>query len=242
MCLMVVHWQPAQRELRVWANRDEFYARPAQSTQFWPEAPAMLAGRDLLKQGAWMGVTRSGRFAAVTNFREPQPRAASLSRGELVSHFLQSSQTTAHYAEQVAARAGAYGGFNLLLCDGGQLFCVDDRGVITEVSAGWHGLSNARLNTPWPKVQRLLQLLPETTTLDDGLLALQDPLRADDHLLPNTGVGIEMERMLSAIYIQSEQYGTRNSTVLHMDAETIRWREREHLTQQLHAFDFARLT
>lgn len=240
MCLIAFNWQPERSALSVWANRDEFYHRPAQSTQFWPEAPHILAGRDLLKHGAWMGVTRSGRFAAVTNFREGLPRAALKSRGELVSAFLQQQGSAADYAAKTAAEAHCYGGFNLLVCDGISLYCVDDTGHAMAVPPGWHGLSNARLNTPWPKVSRLLSLVAMAETEVHGLQALQDTQRPDDAQLPGTGVGLDMERLLAAIYIESPHYGTRNSTVLRLTADAVHWHEREHQAGLNHAFSFAR--
>lgn len=244
MCLLAFHWQPeSDLPLQVWANRDEFLARPAAPTQHWLEAPQILAGRDLVAGGTWMGVTLTGRFAALTNFRDPTKAAGLRSRGELVAQFLSSDESALIAAERIAAQANDYAGFNLLLCDGQQLFCVDDRGQVQAVNPGWHGLSNARLNTPWPKLQHLVgaakawslsESLVESCSsakvaMNAGyaLALLSDTAMASDEDLPDTGVGILMERALSPICIRTPAYGTRNSTWLRLSRESVEWHEQD---------------
>lgn len=220
MCLILFAWQQHHAyPLIVAANRDEFYARPSEGAAFWPVAPQVLAGRDLSGGGTWLGVTRDGRFAALTNVREPQrPYPGGMSRGALVSGFLEGKDSAQNYAAQVQEKGEQFAGFNLLLGDGASLYCVSNRAdVPRSLSPGIYGLSNHQLDTPWPKVQRgkrqLASLLPGVTTA--ALIAmLQDDTLAEDIALPSTGVGLEMERMLSAMLIRSPVYGTRSSTAL----------------------------
>ncbi|MGH8492930.1 MAG: NRDE family protein [Moraxellaceae bacterium] len=226
MCLIALAWQAhPDYPLVVMANRDEFYRRPTTPARFWPEAPRLLAGRDLAAGGTWLGVTRQGRFAALTNYRDPEAPAGERSRGLLVSSFLQGQDSAWDYAMQVAAEGPHYGGFNLLLGDGQALVVVSNRGTApTRLSPGVHGLSNHLLDTPWPKVKKakagLEQALPALES--EHLLALlRNDSQADDDALPDTGVGLAMERMLSPLFIASPQYGTRASTVLLLGRERV---------------------
>lgn len=219
MCLIVLAWQAhPDYPLIVAANRDEFHARATAPARFWPEAPAVLAGRDLAAGGTWMGVTRSGRFAALTNFREPAAAKGSRSRGLLVSEYLLSSMEPMAYAEQVMADAGLYSGFNLLLGDADRLVVASNRGTPpTVLPPGVYGLSNHLLDSPWPKVERaraaLAARLP-APGVDSLLQLLADDAAAPDEDLPDTGVGLDLERLLSSPFIRSPGYGTRSSTVL----------------------------
>lgn len=249
MCLIVLHWQPnAEQSLQVWANRDEFRARPALATEFWPEAPQVLAGRDVLAGGTWMGVTRQGRFAAITNYRDPTQASGQYSRGQLVADFLLGQQTAAEYAHSVQSMAQFYTGFSLLIADAEALYFVSNRGGQPQALApGWYGLSNALLDAPWPKLQRLksaAQQLVTNPTLalaaEQNLALLKDTQAAEEHALPYTGVGIGMERLLSPICIQGDGYGTRNSTWLSVGRQQIRWEEWLHDSQQQLSFRCAR--
>ncbi len=203
------------------ANRDEFYARPAQPARFWQDAPHVLAGRDETAGGTWMGVTRSGRWAALTNYRAPNQYAPEApSRGALVADYLTGSAAPRTYAADVQARAERFNGFNLLVGRGAAAYYVSnqiDDGP-RAVGDGWHGLSNAVLDTPWPKVERGLAVVPPALAADDPvaalLQALNDRTRAPDEELPDTGVGRAEERLLSPMFIASDEYGTRCSTVL----------------------------
>lgn len=229
MCLIAVAWEahPAYR-LVVAANRDEFYARPTAPAAWWADAPGVLAGRDLREGGTWMGVTRAGRFAAVTNFRDPGfgqlPNAPS--RGALVAGFLRGSADAEAYARELSARAAEYNGFNLLVGDEGGLFYLSNRARgVRRLEPGVYGLSNHLLDTPWPKVLRARRALADALAAAGGTAdgwesglwqMLGDRVVAADDDLPDTGVGSEFERMLSPPFIRSDAYGTRASTVLTM--------------------------
>jgi len=224
MCLILLAWRAhPEFPLVVAANRDEFFSRRTAPAAFWDEAPQVLAGRDLERGGSWLGITREGRFAALTNFREPsQALAHAPSRGELVLRFLAGAQTPADYLEELRDAGGRYTGFNLIFGDAGDLwyFSNRDQGA-RRLAAGVYGLSNHLLDTPWPKVERgksaiarALHALP-----DEGLLfsLLRDDRVAPDDALPRTGVSIEWERLLSAAFICTPGYGTRSATVLLVD-------------------------
>ncbi len=230
MCLILVAWQAhADYPLVVAANRDEFFSRPSAPATFWPDAPQVLAGRDLEAGGTWLGISRQQRFAALTNYREGGRQLASArSRGALVADFLTGNAHPAAYLSAVAAHAGEYNGFNLLVADEAQLGYCTNRGDgrVRWLGPGIHGLSNHLLDTPWPKLASAraafaaaLTTLPAPAAFFD-LLADQE-IVADSHL-PETGVPVEWERILSAIFVTSENYGTRASTVLirHRDGQT----------------------
>ncbi len=222
MCLILIAWQAhADYPLVVAANRDEYYRRPSATARFWEDHPHILAGRDLEGFGTWMGVTRDSRFAAVTNFRDPDdPRGnGARSRGELVSGFLEGSDSAPDYMAGVARERDAYRGFNLLAGDGRELWYYSNCGDLPRrLAPGVYGLSNHLLDTDWPKVRTgrsglrtVLHPAPATDSLF-ALLASAEP--ALDHELPETGVGLDRERMLSSARIVSDSYGTRCSTVL----------------------------
>lgn len=246
MCLIVLGWkQQPDCALIVAANRDEFHRRPTAALDFWPDAPQVLAGRDLQSGGSWMGVTRDGRFAALTNYRDPPAqRNDARSRGELVAAFLQGRMSAVDHARQTCREAAAYNGFNLLLGDGETLVWVGhrhgDEARMQELAAGIHALSNHLPGTPWPKLLRardgFAHALHETDPMSRQqalFRMLRDPTPADDADLPDTGVGIEWERRLSPVFIAGEDYGTRSSTVLtvcgsHIDAEERRFGPNGH--------------
>jgi uncharacterized protein with NRDE domain len=223
MCLILFAWQhhPDYR-LVLAANRDEFYARPTAPADFWDEAPQVLAGRDLVGGGTWLGVTRGGRFAAVANVRDPSDRRAGTpSRGLLPLGFLRGSQPPAAFLAKVARKSGGYRGFNLLAGDRHTLAWYSNReGAVRGLPPGLYGLSNAALDTPWPKVRRgkaaLAGLLSRGGPLDpEALFALlADRTRPPDGELPDTGVGLAWERTLAPAFIVGPDYGTRAATVL----------------------------
>lgn len=228
MCLILFAYEahPSYR-LILAANRDEFYERPTGPAAFWPDAPGLLAGRDLRHGGTWLGVTRAGRFAALTNYRDPSAKLdGARSRGGLVTDFLKNRQPPAHYAREVAATAAAYDGFNLLAGDAQTLYYFSNRGgAPSKLAPGVYGLSNHLLDTPWPKVARGKRALGEVIGTGDALAPeavieiLFDRVRAADAELPDTGVGVEVERVLSPLFIASPGYGTRSSTVVLIDRE-----------------------
>ena len=235
MCLLIfAHQLSADYPLMVAANRDEFYARPTAPAAFWPEYPGLLAGRDLEQGGTWMGVTRQGRFAAVTNYRDPDvAMPAPRSRGELPLDYLAGNKTPASYLAELAKRSSEYAGFNLLAGDRDSLWYFANSGgqAPRALSPGLYGLSNARLDTPWPKVERgkamLLSLQQGDGVSHDDLAQLvADRTRADPHSLACQGLNDTMDRTLSAQFIVTEGYGTRSSTTLWTESSgSIHWRE-----------------
>ncbi|WP_096200862.1 NRDE family protein [Bacillus sp. FJAT-45350] len=222
MCLVLFAYDTHQDySLIIAANRDEFFARPTLSATFWEEAPNLLAGRDIEKSGTWMGVTKEGRFAAVTNVRDLREIDQARSRGELVSTYLKEDISPLSYLKQVEDNGHAYNGFNLLVGLPNSLYYFSNRqGRITEVTPGIHSLSNAALNTPWPKVEegkkgleKSMKIRNKESLINSLFTVLADDRRAPDEYLPNTGITLELERMLSSIMIKSDGYGTRSSTV-----------------------------
>ncbi|WP_370279261.1 NRDE family protein [Pontibacterium sp.] len=223
MCLITFAYNShPEYSLILLANRDEFFQRPSQAIHHWPDAPQILAGRDLEQGGTWLGLNQSGRFATVTNHRNGRDKRDSLrSRGDLTRHFLRGSQSAAEYLTGLEPEQQAYGAFNLLLGDETGLHYLSNRHAdsATAISPGVYGLSNALLDTSWPKVTKvregLRQLLAEREPNRDAMLALmQDRAQARDEHLPDTGISLEWERMLSSCFIQSEHYGTRAITLL----------------------------
>lgn len=223
MCLILMAYRchPGY-ELLVAANRDEFHARPTAPLAFWAEAPDLLAGRDLQAGGTWMGVTGSGRFAALTNYRDPrQTKVDAPSRGHLVSDYLQGKPSASAALERLRLNSDRYNGFNLVLGDAAGLYYYSNcAGEPQRLEPGLYGLSNHLLDTPWPKLKRALAMLrgvleqQRDPTPDDLLPILTDRALAADADLPQTGVPLEWERWLSAIFIDAPGYGTRSSTVL----------------------------
>jgi len=234
MCLLIVAHHPgADLPLVVAANRDEFHARPTARSRFWETHPTLLAGRDLAQGGTWMGVTRDGRFAALTNFRDPaQTKPAPRSRGELPLDYLLGQQSPADYLASVVPRSDHYAGFNLLLGDTESLWYFDNNPgeQPMPLTPGIYGLSNARLDTPWPKVEdgkRKLGSLLDEQRLDHDALArvVSDRQLADSDALQLHAVDGDMERRLSAQFIVTEHYGTRATTTLWRDRAGMHWRE-----------------
>lgn len=226
MCLILVAWQARpDYPLVVAANRDEFFARPAAATAWWPEAPDLFAGRDLEAGGTWLGLSRHGRFAALTNFRDPaRVRPGTPSRGALVADFLQGRESTDDALARLAAEGPRYNGFNLLLSDGVTLGVFESeadsgRRAGRRLAPGLYALSNHLLDTPWPKVvrgkARLADWLAGPGEDPEPLFdLLGDRALAAEADLPRTGVPLDWERRLSAAFIVSPEYGTRCSTVL----------------------------
>lgn len=221
MCLILIaHGAHSEFPLVIAANRDEYYQRPAARAAFWQDHPHILAGRDLECMGTWLGVTRGGRIAALTNFRDARERKIDApSRGQLVSNFLVSDREPREYLEEVGMHAQSYNGFNLLVGDMDGVFYFSSRtGSVQQVSPGIHGISNHLLDTPWPKVARGKRRLQSALAGDPNAEALLDLLGdrepAPASELPDTGIGLELERVLSPALIVSPQYGTRASTAL----------------------------
>ena len=222
MCLLSFAYDTHPEYSLVFAgNRDEFYGRPTAPAEFWEEAPHVLAGRDLQAGGTWMGVTRNGHWGVVTNVRAPGAyRPDARSRGALVSEYLVEQPNPKTYLQHVAGEAGSYNGFNLLLGTADTLYYLSSQQrEVRSVAPGIHGLSNDQLDTPWPKVEAatagLHEQLQNGSVEPDALLHLLDQREPfSEERLPDTGVGQETERLLSPIFIEAEDYGTRASTVL----------------------------
>lgn len=219
MCLIVFAWRPGHSQpLVVAANRDEFHARPSLPLGRWEDAPWIIGGRDLEAGGTWMGITTGGRFAALTNIRAPGQPSALRSRGELPERFLRADLPPPDYIAEVAERHGDYAGFNLLVGDHQSLWHFNSHsGTATTLEAGVYGLSNAGLDTPWPKLKKARTALAGELNQPDPerlLTLLAAPQPAAEHELPQTGVPLEWERRLSSIFIVSPEYGTRASTAL----------------------------
>ena len=227
MCLILLAWQAHPvYPLVVAANRDEFFSRPTAAADFWDNAPNILAGRDLSAGGTWMGITRQGRFAALTNFREPgKNRVEAPTRGKLVSDFLAGTVTASDYLHQLSERTAAFNGFNLLcgsVTDG--FWHLSNRAEGSSphrLVPGIYGLSNHLLDTPWPKVAqgkselaKALSALPQDAPLFE---LLRDANIHGDAQLPRTGVSLEWERILSAAFVRTPDYGTRSSTIVRVD-------------------------
>jgi len=221
MCLILIAWQAREEyPMVVAANRDEFHVRPSAGAGFWSDAPHILAGRDLEAMGTWLGVTRAGRFAAVTNFRDALDEGSgSRSRGLLAREFLESDEAVAAYALRVEAQADAYRGYNLLLGDGRELWWLSNRGNgPRRLEPGIYGLANHFLDAPWPKVvqgkARLGRIMSAAPAIEPLFELLGDTSVPPDDQLPDTGVGTERERVLGAARIVSPEYGTRCSSAL----------------------------
>lgn len=238
MCLIAWNWQPGSATpLLLLGNRDEFYARPAAPLQPWADAP-ILAGRDLQAGGTWLGVARGPtgmRLAALTNYRSATPpRSDAPSRGDLVAGFLRSPQSAEAYLQSLQAQAGAYNPFNLLVFDGQTLLGLESRGArIVRMEPGLGAVSNADFHTPWPKLRQLRNGLEEQLARgemeDEHLWSLLQSRRvATDAALPKTGVPLELERALSAVFIATPNYGTRASSVVRLTTHTATFSERRY--------------
>ena len=229
MCLIAVRWRPGSPEpLLLLGNRDEFYDRPSAPLGWW-EGERLLAGRDLRAGGTWLGVTRDGRCAALTNFRQPgPPRPEAPSRGQLPARFLEGGLSASAFLEVLRGEAGPYNPFNLLVFDGETLLGYQSRdGRVIAFDAGLHLLSNGDFDEPWPKAEALRRRLAAAPEDDGALLALlEDDHPFEDARLPRTGVPLDWERALSPIFVRTPAYGTRASTLVRIGRETVSVTER----------------
>ncbi|MBT4522380.1 MAG: NRDE family protein [Halieaceae bacterium] len=245
MCLVILgHRACSEYPLIVAANRDEFYARKTEASTFWPQHPNLLAGRDLEQGGTWMGVTRCGRFAAITNFRDPAATAmAPRSRGELPLQYLVGNMTAGAFLNRIAERSSLYAGFNLLLGDREEMWYFSNSPRQTNgepaggspeppriLAPGIYGLSNALLDTPWPKVERgkqgLTRALQAPVDHDTLMHLIDDRHLADRNARTAFDISEDMDYLLSAQFIVTDTYGTRSSTTLWSGRDgRVNWRE-----------------
>ena len=229
MCLIVFDWRPdaaAGPVLTLAANRDEYFTRASVPLDWWQDAPNVLAGRDLVGGGTWLGLSRDGRFAALTNHRDPRAfRVDAPTRGNLVADYLtRPARAPLDYLGSVAERGAAYNGFNLIVGDLTARvlgwYCNRADTPPSLLPAGVHGISNAVLDTPWPKLVRKRDELgalvdrDRAPTLEALIEMMRDPRIAPDEALPPTGLALERERALSAAFIETNGYGTRGTTAL----------------------------
>lgn len=226
MCVIAFAWDCHPRwKLLLVGNRDELHARPAAPLARWAEVPGVLAGRDLEAGGTWMGVREPERAAVVTNVRDPQAGMDGASRGLLVSDYLAGPAGAMAQAMGLARRAERYRPFNLLLFDRNDACFVSNHPTLRAqpVTPGVHGLSNADLDAPWPKTRRATESLQSWIAAGGGedfsplFAAFTDATQAPDAGLPDTGVGIELERLLSPLFVRGERYGTRATTVIALE-------------------------
>jgi len=225
MCLILFSYRlhPDYR-LIVAANRDEFYNRPTAALDYWPDHPDVLAGRDLKANGTWLGVSRTGRIAAITNFREPETHMQNApSRGLLSRNFLTGNSAAKHYLEAVSKRSHTYNGFNLIAGDRSGLYYYSNRaGRPQQLRPGLYGISNHLIDTAWPKILRGKYLLRDQLTGQENIDTekiweiLTDRSLPADEELPDTGVGLQWERILAPLFISSPDYGTRSSSIVLM--------------------------
>lgn len=223
MCLILLGYKVhPSYPLVVAANRDEDYERPSLPAEFWKDAPHVLAGRDLRDGGTWLGITTKGKFAALTNYRDPAAfKKDAPTRGKLIKNFLRNSLSAATYIKRVSGNSNEYNGFNIICADGADLFVYSNRnGALHKLEPGIYGLSNSLLDTPWTKVvwgkKALAAAMDKKgADLEAALFTLLADRRiAPDKKLPSTGISLERERLLSAIFVDSPGYGTRSSAVL----------------------------
>jgi uncharacterized protein with NRDE domain len=219
------------------------------AAHFWEEDPNLLAGKDLEAGGTWMGITKTGHFAALTNYRDPKNiNNDRKSRGELPLKFLQGELSTEQYLNKVESEAENYNGFNLLVWDGKSMMHYNNHTQRkTIITPGIYGLSNATLDSPWPKVIKLklkfVETLQSDFQIEDLFTLLGDKALAADTDLPNTGIAQGWEKSLSAICIRTEKYGTVGSTVITLNHQNeVNFIELNHelpnRTKSYHHFNF----
>lgn len=226
MCLILFSYKlHADYQLILAANRDEFYNRPTASLNYWSGHPDVLAGRDLKGNGTWLGITRSGRLAAITNYREPAAHMENApSRGILIRDFLTGDASPEHYLKAVSKKGKAYNGFNLIAGDPSGLYYYSNRATrVRRLQPGLYGISNHLIDTAWPKIQRGKGLLKrqlngrEKIDIEKIWELLADRSLPADKALPDTGVGLQWERILAPLFISSPDYGTRSSSIVLME-------------------------
>lgn len=249
MCITALAWQLLpDRPVFLMSNRDEFYARAATPLGEWVDS-AIIAGQDCVSQGTWLGMTKQGKWAVLTNYREPQSaQAHDRSRGLLVTDYLNSDTSPMAFAQQLAAQH-SYAGFNLIVGNAEQAVVFGNRGTPpTALASGLYTLSNGLISELWPKMERLRlriaqEILPlmlaskagqplSKQVMDAAWQILSDHIQAEDEALPITGISPDWEKLLSSIFIQTPMYGTRVSSILTLDKEGYEFVEKTHVPEQ----------
>lgn len=230
MCLILFSYNNhPDYQLVLLANRDEFYNRSTQRAGWWSDQPDLLGGKDLKENGSWLAITKSGKFAAITNYRDPkQMKPGAPTRGRLVTNFLLDHYTPEEYLKELKKSGAHYNGFNLIFGRQNEIFYYSNSvNTHQRLHPGNYGLSNALLETPWPKVvkgKRKLDALLNgagTFSMERAVKDLKDPEWANDQELPDTGIGIEKERLLSSMFIETPGYGTRCTTIMTIDRQNL---------------------
>jgi len=221
MCLLLIaNKVHPEFKLIIAANRDEFYNRQASPADFWKECPDILAGKDLQAKGTWLGITKKGRFSALTNYRDLKNiNQDAPTRGKLTIDFLKGNYSPLEYYNNIKKDAGSFNGYNLITGTIEDLYYFSNiSNEFLELGIGIFGLSNSLLDTPWPKVNQIKKVFGEIISKSGSrnllLDALADNSFFEDETLPDTGIGIELERALSPIFVKTPIYGTRCSTVI----------------------------
>lgn len=247
MCIVALAWQVLdEMPLCLISNRDEFYHRPTSGLKIWENSP-IIAGQDLQSGGTWMGVTESGRWAVLTNFRDGQdPKQYPTSRGHLIQAFLESALTPIRFAQALEKQQCDYAGFNLFVGDSHQAVYMSNRGEAPQVLAqGVYVVSNGLMTEHWEKTKHLRQrftqeflpMLQQNTTAETDIEytawdILEDERKVMLEYLPKTGISTEMEELLSSTFIQSPIYGTRCSNFLRLKNKTWLWQEKSQQGEQ----------
>jgi len=239
------------------ANRDEFYERPTQEAHWWKTEPPILAGKDLKMGGTWIGITKAGKWAAVTNYRQfPVKEEHQSSRGSLVTDYLNNEIDEVSYLNKLEEKANNFDGYNLLFGDMDMLYWYSNKNPRSRPTArsrgtaplvpGIYGLSNHLLDSPWPKVEngkaKLKEILDEGEKINPNSLfsRMKDNTAYPDDKLPETGVGIEFERVLSPAFIKTDVYGSRSTTVLLINNDNeVYFEERSYVPEALNKFEFS---
>ncbi|GAA0707550.1 NRDE family protein [Dokdonella soli] len=222
MCLLLIAIDATPEfPLLLLGNRDEFHARASSAAQPWVENAHVVGGRDLVAGGSWLALRDDGRFAAVTNLRTGVPATAPRSRGWLVRDFMLGDAEPAAFLDALRADTGDYGPFNLVVGDRSGAFALGSAdGDVWTLGAGVHVISNGAIGVHWPKTERLRRRFVEAAGTRPGagdetrlLDLLMDEVQPSDELLPDTGIGLDLERRLAPIFIRGEKYGTRAGTL-----------------------------
>lgn len=246
MCLIIFSYKNHPKYKLIFAsNRDEFYDRPTSALSWWRGRRNILAGQDKKNGGTWLGLAKDLRLAAITNFRDLKNVSENApSRGLLVRNFLESDETPLQYLENIKEKGAKYNGFNLIVGNKSCLYYYSNvNNTIVKIKAGLHGLSNKFLNTPWPKVQKgkneFEKILKQKEPYSDMIFELlKDTSKPPDNQLPDTGVGLDLERVLSPLFIKSKVYGTRASSIVLIDnLDNVTFIEKSYVKNALGEFE-----